>query len=374
MQAEVEAGAEVSPRVARLKKRIEPGDSNFHFPEWENNYLGVSTLVKKTAATYAKRVILMEKESSNGYSGFKGNALADAALADVEHKEAHLVLADFVRGWSLEGHCDGLGVEMAEPDAVHGLTVYEGKSHDFDGPRDWMLARRQSIVYAAMFAEMLAAGQRTFQQARWTWPDPGTPVAFTLPAGDIKVTHSVCFFMPAHSRGEPRYIEDEATPEALHSALPWARRKFAHILTSIEYAWTNYGKGEPLDANQLHAALACRGGAYEWDRGPDGLREFEAPEDEGAPSPWHQFPKLDWGQIEGDLLEYEKARIIKSDADAVRSARQAAVLEFLARTAEDPEQRPVKLETPNGIGITISGGWSGKKSPHIIVKLPKENR
>lgn len=326
----------------RLKNLYEPivyPEGNTHQPEWEGRYLGVSTLVKKTAEQYAQRILQQaseDRDPTDAYWGFLGNSLCDAALAPVTPFREVQFCVDLSDDWQLVGHADGVTVIDGK------VIVNEGKAYgtiDQDDKND--LAIRQASLYLAMFDTQLAvarsqgANALTFPVASFATDDSIEVLAART---DLEAWGVCLHVFPRF--GPPALVQPVEVPAATRAqVLDFYTRKAEAILASV--------RAGNLDA------------AREWDRSPEGLTEFTRhhPTIYEGPNP---------DAIQAHALAKHAADAAIKEAEATKAASQAEVLAAMSEAGVDSWQ------LPDGTVIKAVGGWDGARRPWLRVTPPKE--
>lgn len=135
---------------SKVLSRYKP-EGNVHLPMLDNRYISCSQLVSRTAEEMARLILIEagvitdeELEDVSSYWSYKGNALGDRALEDVEAKEIHFEVPIGQNGWRLSGNCDGIEADQS------GVVVYEHKAYGFPTRKKVEGAKRQAMLYLAM--------------------------------------------------------------------------------------------------------------------------------------------------------------------------------------------------------------------------------
>lgn len=317
---------------------------NTHAAEWDAEYLGVSTLVKKTAEQYAQRILGQESEDrplEDSYWGFIGNTLCDGALSPITpHREVQfsIPLSD---GWTLVGHADGVTLT---PDGK--VVVNEGKAYGtIDSLDKNDLAHRQAALYLAMCESMFefVKHQRedfdlkgiTFNVADFATDKSIVPLRLD---SNTEMWGTCLHVFPRF--GPPALVEPRECPAAQRAqVLDFYTRKAEAILQSVR------------DGN-LDAA---RG----WDRSAEGLTEFTRNLPEMFEGPQHDF-LLTHAHAKDDADSTIKA------AETVKAMSQAEALAVMSATGQD------SLSLSDGTVIKAVGGFGGPRRPWLRVNRPKE--
>lgn len=287
-----------------------PADAHPHPSEREVRRLYVSALTKSSAYSYAWRIINDDPYDLDPYWGFKGNALADAALAKVPHKEVHVSAPIPDTDWLLAGTMDGL---LAIDNRLHPMEHKSGHV----APEKIEKAYEQLLTYGVLLDECLRDGQTEFAYAEWA--GGGT---FTLPEDSYIEGLHICF---APDR-----------PPAIVESHPWdaqlAAQHYARIMDQSRAIIRAVEAGDALIAKEWddrHPSL--------FTRNTDELYT-EAPRDEALDALTIEYARLTKeNAANSKRLSWLKGEILQAMADDGERTLVAPVGKFSIVSTKESE-------------------------------------
>lgn len=310
------------------------------FPhEADEHYLGVSTIVKKSAEEYAQRIIerVVDEPTEDGrYWGWLGNNLCDAGLRPLTpHREIRVEapIADW-DGWRWVGHMDGVSMRK------EGVVVHEAKAytnHDNDSKNE--AAFRQAALYLALLTSRMRSGDTHFGLAEFQEDKTARPLVLKPLDAPNTAPWGVCLHISSRMGPPPAIIARSVTQAELDGILQFYTEKALAIKAAVE-------AGDATVAREL------------WDRAEGGLLEGLSDLTEALDPP-------DEASLEAYAEAKEAASGREKASKVEKDDAQAKALAIMARLGRD------RVETERFF-LTAVGGFDGARRPWLRVTEKRE--